>query len=102
MATESDELGFPFRGTRVPVTHHASLSRTIAMAAVQSDPFVTWYKRCEKPQNGKSIEIDSVEIQSVDMFGPRYVRLLSVSILCVFLLSWFTHLIEKRTILPDE
>lgn len=70
-STEEEQLlSFPFREGRVPVTHAAGVSRRLALAALQSQPFVTWYTRCENSRrNGKTIEIHSVEIQSVDMFG---------------------------------
>ena len=67
------ELFFQFRGRHVRCTRHPSVSLADAKAAIQSEPFRSWYKRCEAPQrkNEKRIEIHSVEIQSVDMFGSR-------------------------------
>jgi hypothetical protein len=79
-------LSFPFRGRRVAVTHVSSVSPEQAVAAVASEPFQTWYGRIEASQSNNSgsggeegglrMEIRGVEIQSVDMFGARYVVLL--------------------------
>jgi hypothetical protein len=68
---ENESLFFTFRGKKVPVTHPA-IDRVQAQMAVASEPFTKWYQRCEKPKGQKQIEIHSVEIQSVDMFGARY------------------------------
>jgi hypothetical protein len=70
MESGNESLSFIFRGKKVPVTHPA-VDRAQAQMAVASEPFTQWYQRCEKPQGQKQIEIHSVEIQSVDMFGPR-------------------------------
>jgi hypothetical protein len=65
------ELSFIFRNRVVPVTVLSSVSPTVAQAALDSEVFKTWCKRCEVEKDGKRIELDSVEIQNVDMFGPR-------------------------------
>ena len=64
-------MDFPFREGRVPVTYHPSIPREHAEAAIKSDPFVNWYKSCERAVGKRRMEIHSVEIQSVDMFGAR-------------------------------
>jgi len=69
------KLSFNFRGRKVPVTSNASISSEDAAKAVESEPFKTWYRRCERAKGNKKIEIHSVEIQSIDMFGARYVLL---------------------------
>lgn len=76
-------LSFPFRDRRVPVTVASSVPAAHAAAALQSQPFRSWYQRCEQQQHAsdstasiaknKHLEIHSVEIQSVDMFGARCV-----------------------------
>lgn len=65
------DLSFVFRNRRVPVTFLPSISGQTARRAVDSEIFQTWSKRCEKENLGKKIEIHGVEIQHVDMFGPR-------------------------------
>ena len=70
------QLSFPFRGRQVPVTVASSVPVEHAAAALQSQPFQTWYQRCERSSNNsddKSLDIHNVEIQSVDMFGARCV-----------------------------
>ena len=67
-------LSFPFRGRQVPVSVAAGVPMEHAAQAVVSSPFCTWYQRCEQSGTDKKrIDIHSVEIQSVDMFGARCV-----------------------------
>ena len=69
-----------FRGTPIPVTY-PSLSRELAEKAVESEPFTTWLDRCSTPaNNGKQLELEAIELQSVDMFGKRvgFIKLKSV------------------------
>lgn len=42
--------------------------------AVQSSMFQEWCRRCEHVKGSESLELKGVEIQSVDLFGARYVR----------------------------
>ena len=65
------EINFVFRNRVVPVTVLPSVSPTVAQAALDSELFKTWCKRCEGEKDGKRIEVESLEIQNVDMFGPR-------------------------------
>lgn len=65
------DLSFIFRDQRIPVSFSSSVSPEIAQSALASDLFRTWLKRCEKEKDGKRLELHSVEIQHVDMFGPR-------------------------------
>jgi hypothetical protein len=65
------ELTFNFRDQTVPVSFLSSISREVAQLALDSEVFKTWSKRCEREKDGKRIEVHSVEIQHVDMFGPR-------------------------------
>lgn len=67
----SASLFFPFQGRKVPVTHSCSIPNASARAAVESKQFIKWYKRCEDIKDGKRIDIHSVDIQSVDMFGTK-------------------------------
>jgi hypothetical protein len=58
-STSSDEgLTFLFRGKNVPVTY-PSMSREVALLALESNPFQTWSKRCEQEDGQKRIEIHS-------------------------------------------
>lgn len=65
------ELTFKFRDQNVPVSFVSSISREVAQLALDSEVFKTWSKRCERAKGGKRLEVHSVEIQHVDMFGPR-------------------------------
>jgi hypothetical protein len=72
--TEKSGLSFPFRNRRVPVTFLSSITFEYAQMALQCEPFITWYRRCEKvTSSNKRLELHSVCIQSVDLFGSRYV-----------------------------
>jgi hypothetical protein len=74
-------LSFPFRDRRVPVTFVSSVPFEHAQMALQSEPFITWYRRCERvTSNKKRLELHSVCIQSVDLFGARYVYTSSAAI----------------------
>lgn len=67
-------LSFPFRDRRVPVSYVSSVTTEQAIMAIQSEPFISWYRRCEKTNRNntnKQLEIHSVIIQGVDMFGAR-------------------------------
>uniref|UniRef100_A0A7S3P4I3 Nudix hydrolase domain-containing protein n=1 Tax=Amphora coffeiformis TaxID=265554 RepID=A0A7S3P4I3_9STRA len=77
-------LSFPFRGRQVPVTVASSVPAEHAVAALQSQPFQTWYQRCEQSgsSSDKHLEIHSVEIQSVDMFGARKVGFIKIKSDC--------------------
>ena len=68
---ESEALTFLFRGSKVPVTHSDSVSPEVASLALESEVFCTWKSRCERENEGKHLELHSVEIQNVDMFGRR-------------------------------
>lgn len=75
-----EPLTVSFRGTLIPVTY-PSLSREIAVKALKSEPFTTWLERCSAPSdNGKQLELEAIELQSVDMFGKRvgFIKLKSV------------------------
>ena len=65
------ELRFKFRNQNVPVSFLSSVSREVAQLALESEVFQTWSKRCEAEKEGRRIEMHSVEIQHVDLFGPR-------------------------------
>eukprot|EP00548_Thalassiothrix_antarctica_P011601 CAMPEP_0194159476 /NCGR_PEP_ID=MMETSP0152-20130528/77851_1 /TAXON_ID=1049557 /ORGANISM="Thalassiothrix antarctica, Strain L6-D1" /LENGTH=317 /DNA_ID=CAMNT_0038869045 /DNA_START=448 /DNA_END=1398 /DNA_ORIENTATION=- len=66
-------LTVTFRDVNIPITH-PKVSKKIAEKAIATPMFKTWLERCEKkPDNKKFINIKSVEIQSVDMFGPKRV-----------------------------
>lgn len=69
MATKA-ALTFLFRGRKIPVTH-GSISPEVAALALDSEVFGTWKSRCERENDGKQLELHSVEIQNVDLFGPR-------------------------------
>jgi len=58
----------------VPVTYdEGHIYGQLAQRAVDSDLFVNWVERCERPSpdGRRRIEIRSVELQGVDLFGSR-------------------------------
>ena len=65
------KLTFKFRNKCIPVSFLPSVSLEVALMALSSEVFQTWSQRCEAEKDGKKIELHSVEIQHVDMFGPR-------------------------------
>lgn len=98
MASEGSNLLFvSFRGRQVPVTFsRAVVSQQHAEMAIASEPFRTWLQRCEQQQHNSGsssisissaktttvggysakqrlLDVHTIELQSVDMFGPRCV-----------------------------
>jgi hypothetical protein len=85
-------LSFAFRGGRVPVTYaDPPVTRELARRALECPVFQRWVSRCEREEREeaseaaqeseksarrhgrkKTIEIRGVEVQSIDLFGPRY------------------------------
>ena len=68
-------LSFEFRGENIPVTASSTVSAAEAQMALECKPFTNWVARCEKTYADKMFKMHTVEIQSVDPFGNRYVRL---------------------------
>jgi len=66
-------LSFDFRGEPVPVYVSSTVSPAEAQMALECKLFTSWVARCEKEYNHKKIKMHSVELQSVDPFGRRYV-----------------------------
>jgi hypothetical protein len=73
-------LSFEFRNKTIPVTH-PQLSEELAQKALESSVFRNWVHNCEHAQQGnntnnyndnnKQLDVQAVEIQSVDLFGAR-------------------------------
>lgn len=68
------DLSFSFRGKTLPITCSEAVTKEQAQMAVQSSMFQEWCRRCEHVKGSESLELKGVEIQSVDLFGARYVR----------------------------
>jgi hypothetical protein len=83
-------ISFQFRGRTVPVSHVESVTRDEAVLAVHSSCFQNWVSRCEIPHGDKQIEIHSVLIQSVDLFGARGVGFVKIKSHCT-LVDGRTH-----------
>lgn len=66
-------LSFEFRGEPIPVTTSATVTPGEAQMALECRQFTTWVARCEQTYGQKLLKMHSVEIQSVDPFGARYV-----------------------------
>ena len=75
-------LSVQFRGKEIPVSWSAAVTRDEAVQGVASEPFLTWLQRCTNATGTtttttttKQLCVHHIEIQSVDMFGPRLVFL---------------------------
>eukprot|EP00980_Cylindrotheca_fusiformis_P030354 scaffold24680_cov113-Cylindrotheca_fusiformis.AAC.7 len=64
-------LSFLFKGRRISASYANNISPETASLALESEVFRTWRDRCEKSYGDKELDLHSVEIQSVDLFGPR-------------------------------
>ena len=67
-------LSFEFRGEPVPVTISSTVTPGEAQMVLECKQFTTWVARCEQTYGNQLLKMHSVEIQSVDPFGARYVR----------------------------
>jgi hypothetical protein len=65
------DLTFLFRDHEIPVSYLSGISHDTAQLALESHLFKTWVARCEREKDGKRIDLHSVEIQHVDLFGSR-------------------------------
>jgi hypothetical protein len=66
-------LSFEFRGANIPVNVASAVTPGEAQMVLECKQFTSWLSRCEKTYANKHFNIHSVEIQSVDPFGQRYV-----------------------------
>ena len=66
-------LSFEFRGEHIPVTTSSTVTPGEAQMVLECRQFTTWVARCEQTYGNKLLKMHSVEIQSVDPFGARYV-----------------------------
>eukprot|EP00934_Nitzschia_sp_Nitz4_P001405 Nitzschia sp. Nitz4//scaffold12_size214221//78391//81058//NITZ4_001496-RA/size214221-augustus-gene-0.6-mRNA-1//1//CDS//3329535008//1405//frame0 len=67
---------FEFRDKSVSITSLVPEKET--QLALKSEIFQTWVRRCQQVQGSKRIELEHVEIQSVDMFGSSRVGFLKL------------------------
>ena len=72
-AIDISALSFKFRGESVPVTVSSTVTPAEAQMVMECKQFTAWVARCEKTYANKQFKMHSVEIQSVDPFGRRYV-----------------------------
>ncbi|CAB9513912.1 diketo-D-gluconic acid reductase [Seminavis robusta] len=82
---DKEQLSFSFRGQSVPVTWSAAVSLEQANMTLVSKPFRNWVQRIESSKSSpgqRQIQIESVELQSVDMFGARGVGFAKIKSHC--------------------
>ena len=74
---------FTFRDEEVPVTYASSVPLDHAKKALESEAFTSWVQNASRVRdNNKSLQIHSVELQSVDMFGPHRVGFIKLNSHC--------------------
>lgn len=82
------ELSFAFRGRQVPVTWSAAVTPEQAKMTLESKPFRKWVQRIETSASShpgeprRYVNIESVELQSVDLFGARGVGFAKIKSHC--------------------
>lgn len=74
-----ENLSFTFRDQEVPVTYASSVPAEHAKKALQSEPFTNWVQNASRVRGNKKLQIHSVELQSVDMFGPHRVGFIKLN-----------------------
>lgn len=84
-STMDQQLSFTFREKTVPVTYVSSVTHDQATKALQSEPFQNWVQNASQKRGSKQIEIHSVELQSVDMFGPSRVGFVKLNSHCTLI-----------------
>jgi hypothetical protein len=94
-SVEHSKLSFPFRSRSIPVHVPTNISLEVAQRALESETFQNWVHRCETSRSSvetnttddaasksddvggggltKCLNLHSVELQSIDLFGPRRV-----------------------------
>ena len=122
----SSVLQLTFRNQQVPVTFDRSvISWELATAALRSEPFETWCRRCERRvplvsspssphddttanqtqqqqrQEYQQLQLHSVELQSIDMFGPRRVGFIKLQS-HVTLATVIVNEDGSETVIPQE
>lgn len=87
-------LVFQFRGQPVPVTKSAAVTMEQAQRTLQSNPFRSWVHRMEtsisdppssvgqQEPHQRQLQIQAVELQSVDLFGARGVGFCKIKSQC--------------------
>jgi diketogulonate reductase-like aldo/keto reductase len=75
-------LSFLFRDNEVPVTYTSSVPADHAIKALQSEAFTNWVLNASRIRGNKKLQIHSVELQSVDMFGPHRVGFIKLNSHC--------------------
>ena len=78
-----ENLSFTFRDEEVPVTYASSVPLDHAKKALESEAFTNWVQNASRVRDkNKSLRIHSVELQSVDMFGPHRVGFIKLNSHC--------------------
>ena len=91
--TPPEQLSFSFRGRQVPVTWSAAVTPKQAEMTLQSKPFRKWVHRIETSVTNhpgephRQVNIESVELQSVDIFGARGVGFAKIKSHCTLQLE---------------
>jgi hypothetical protein len=83
----NDDLVFQFRGQSVPVTKSAGVTMEEAQMTLRTNPFRSWVHRMETSisegeAQRRQVQIRSVELQSVDLFGARGVGFCKIKSHC--------------------
>lgn len=82
----SGSLSLDYCGRTIPVTYGPHISSEAAHAALASEPFQAWFRRCRRlKKNDRVVErldIHSVELQSIDFFGSKRVGFVKLKSHC--------------------
>jgi hypothetical protein len=71
---DATTLSFEFKGGTIPVNISSTVTPGEAQMVLECKQFTSWVSRCEQTYANKEIKMHSVEIQSVDPFGRKYVQ----------------------------
>lgn len=84
LRTGDDALSFEFQGYDVPVSYSPAVDYDMALMATKSSPFLQWQNKMSNVIGSKRLEINHVEIHSVD-FVDEEVDMIKMNAICAMI-----------------
>lgn len=84
LRTGDDALSFEFQGYDVPVSYSPAVDYDMALMATESSPFLQWQNKMSNVIGSKRLEINHVEIHSVD-FVDEEVDMIKMNAICAMI-----------------
>jgi len=84
LRTGDDQLSFEFQGYDVPVSYSPAVDYDMALMALGSSPFLQWQNKMSNVVGTKRLEIEHVDIHSVDFVGDA-VDMIKMNAVCIMI-----------------